>query len=127
MKVVLVSPYEIGRQPFALAEPAAWLKREGFDVACIDLANQPFEPSRFTDARLVAIHLIMHAGARLAAEIIPQIRKAAPSTSICVYGLYAPVNDAYFRSLGCEYVFGGEAESDLRSLCQALREKMPHR
>ncbi len=125
MKVVLISPYEIGRQPFALAEPAAWLKQEDFDVECIDLANQPFEPSRFADARLIAIHLIMHAGARLAAEIIPQISKEAPNASICVYGLYAPVNDAYFRSLGCEYVFGGEAESDLRSLSQALREKHP--
>ena len=28
-KVVLINPYELGRQPFALAEPAAWLKRDG--------------------------------------------------------------------------------------------------
>ena len=39
-KVVLINPYELGRQPFALAEPAAWLKREGFAVACIDLSLQ---------------------------------------------------------------------------------------
>ena len=24
MKVVLINPYELGRQPFALAQPAAW-------------------------------------------------------------------------------------------------------
>ncbi len=24
MKVVLINPYEIGRQPFGLAQPAAW-------------------------------------------------------------------------------------------------------
>ena len=29
MNVVLVNPYELGRQPFGLAEPAAWLKNAG--------------------------------------------------------------------------------------------------
>ena len=34
-RVVLVNPYELGRQPFALAEPTAWLRRAGFDsVSC---------------------------------------------------------------------------------------------
>ncbi len=122
MKVVLVSPYEIGRQPFALAEPAAWLNRDGFKVTCIDLANQPFDEAQFFDVRLVAIHLIMHAGARLAAELIPAIAAANPQTSILVYGLYASVNADYFRSLGCEYVFGGESEADLLSLCRVLRD-----
>ncbi len=124
MKVVLVSPYEIGRQPFALAEPAAWLKQDGFDVECIDLANQPYEEFRFEGARLIAIHLIMHAGARLASEIIPRIVSAFPNASICVFGLYAPVNEAYFRSLGCEYVFGGESEADLRDLSRTLRDNL---
>jgi len=122
LKVVLISPYEIGRQPFALAQPSAWLKQDGFVVECIDLANEPFELSRLKGARLIAIHLIMHAGARLAADIIPLIIEQNRNTEVCVYGLYAPVNDAYFRSLGCAYVFGGEAEADLLSLCQALRD-----
>mgnify|MGYP000113781179 CR=1 FL=1 len=26
MNVVLINPYELGRQPFGLAEPAAWLQ-----------------------------------------------------------------------------------------------------
>ena len=29
MKVVLINPYELGRQPFALAQPAAWRKEAG--------------------------------------------------------------------------------------------------
>lgn len=124
MKVALISPYEIGRQPFALAEPAAWLKQDGFDVECVDLANEPFDETRFRGARLIAIHLIMHAGARLAAAIIPKLRETLPQTPVCVYGLYAPVNDAYFRSLGCEFVFGGEAEADLLSLCRAMRDEL---
>ncbi len=122
MKVVLISPYEIGRQPFALAEPAAWLKQDGFEVDCIDLANEPFDLDRLEGSQLVAIHLIMHAGARLAAQIIPLIVEQLPKAAVCAYGLYAPVNDTYLRTLGCDYVFGGESEADLRSLCRTLRD-----
>ena len=43
-KVVLINPYELGRQPFALAEPAAWLKREGFAVSCLDLSLEKLDP-----------------------------------------------------------------------------------
>ena len=123
MKVVLVSPYEIGRQPFALAEPAAWLKRDGFEVECIDLANEPFDEARLSDAKLIAIHLIMHAGARLAADLIPLIKSRLPEVVVCAYGLYAPVNDVYLRSLGCDFVFGGESEADLVALGHTLRER----
>ena len=123
MKVVLISPYEIGRQPFALAQPAAWLERDGFDVDCIDLSVEPFQFDSVIQADVVAVHLAMHAGARLAADLIPQIVHRKPNVTICVYGLYAPVNDGYFRSLGCEFVFGGEAESDILSLCRAVRDR----
>ena len=36
MRVLLISTYELGRQPFGLASPAAWLRRAGFDVECAD-------------------------------------------------------------------------------------------
>ena len=38
MNVVLINPYELGRQPFGLAEPAAWLQRKGCSVRCCDLS-----------------------------------------------------------------------------------------
>ena len=38
INVVLVSTYELGRQPFGLASPAAWLKEVGASVTCQDLA-----------------------------------------------------------------------------------------
>ncbi len=121
MKVTLISLYEIGRQPFALAQPLAWLKNAGFDAECIDFSVDPFDYSRVQDSKVVAVHLAMHAGARLASQIIPKISEISSVQAICVYGLYAPVNDEYFRSLGCEYVFGGEFEADILSLCEAIR------
>jgi len=33
MKIVLISTFEIGRQPFGLASPAAWLRAEYEDEA----------------------------------------------------------------------------------------------
>jgi len=41
MHALLISTYELGRQPFGLASPAAWLRRAGWDVTCVDIAKQP--------------------------------------------------------------------------------------
>ena len=57
MKVVLISPYEIGRQPFGLAEPAALLQDAGCIVDCLDLSLQMLEPDVLRDADLVGIYL----------------------------------------------------------------------
>ena len=38
-KAVLISPYELGRQSFNLAAPAALLKFAGFEVVCVDLSG----------------------------------------------------------------------------------------
>ncbi len=62
-KVVLINPYELGRQPFALAEPAAWLKRAGFAVSCLDLSLQKIEPEILKGAGVVAIYVGMHSAA----------------------------------------------------------------
>ncbi|HEY5790853.1 MAG TPA: hypothetical protein VIX81_09525, partial [Gammaproteobacteria bacterium] len=78
MRVVLVNPYELGRQPFALAEPVAWLRREGFAVHCVDLSRQKLDLAAFAGARLVAIFLGMHTATRIAVELLPRLRAALP-------------------------------------------------
>ena len=40
MKVLLISTYELGRQPFGLASPAAWLAAAGATVYCLDKGDQ---------------------------------------------------------------------------------------
>jgi radical SAM superfamily enzyme YgiQ (UPF0313 family) len=120
-KVVLINPYELGRQPFALAQPAAWLKREGFAVTCLDLSLQKFDPEILEDAGLVALYVGMHTATRIAVEALPRIKQLAPNAHVCVYGLYAPMNEALLRGLGVGTVLGGELEPALVSLCQRLR------
>jgi hypothetical protein len=119
-KAVLINPYELGRQPFALAEPAAWLTRAGCDVACIDLSLDRLDPAVLADAGLVAIHVGMHTATRIAVEALPRIRELAPQAHLCVYGLYAPVNESLLRSLGAATILGGECEPQLRDLALQL-------
>ena len=118
-RVVLVSPYELGRQPFNLAQPAAWFARAGIPVACLDLSQQKLDPAVFEDAEYVAIYLGMHTATRIAAAALPKIRELAPHARIAAFGLYAPMNGAWLRGLGVEAVFGGESEPDLLAWVQS--------
>jgi hypothetical protein len=95
-KAVLINPYELGRQPFALAEPAAWLKRAGFQVACIDLSLQKLDPRVLAGASLVAVYVGMHTATRIAVEAIPRIKALASGAHLCVYGLerFSAVNSS---------------------------------
>ena len=122
VNIVLINPYEIGRQPFGLAEPAAWLKRVGCEVVCLDLSIQKLEPDVLAGADLVAIYVAMHTATRIAAEAIPRVRALAPHAELCVYGLYAPMNEALFRALGVGTVLGGEVEPQLAALAERLRD-----
>ncbi|MHB1084983.1 MAG: CUAEP/CCAEP-tail radical SAM (seleno)protein [Thiobacillus sp.] len=117
-RVVLVSPYELGRQPFNLAQPAAWFARASIPVACLDLSQQKLDPAVFKDAEFVAIYLGMHTATRIAAAALPKIRELAPRAHIAAFGLYAPMNAAWLRELGVEAVFGGESEPDLLAWVQ---------
>jgi radical SAM superfamily enzyme YgiQ (UPF0313 family) len=119
MQAVLISTYELGRQPFGLASPAAWLRRAGWDVTCVDLTRQPLPATSVETASLIGFHLPMHTATRLAAPAIATVRRLGPSARICAYGLYAPLNAAWLRSIGVDDVLGGEFEEELTAI--ALR------
>ena len=120
-KTVLVNPYELGRQSFNLAAPAALLKAAGFEVVCLDLALQKLDPAALQGAGLVAIHLGMHTATRIAVAALPRIRALAPSAHLCMYGLYAAVNQSLLRGLGVQTLLGGEFETGLLALAGRLR------
>ena len=116
MQVLLISTYELGRQPFGLASPAAWLRQAGADVVCLDLARQPLDEDALRAADAVAFYLPMHTATRLAIPVIRRTREINPAAHLCAYGLYAPVNAAYLRKLGVRTVAGGEFEQSLLTL-----------
>jgi len=110
----------MGRQPFGLASPAAWLRRRGHDVFSIDMSRQRFPFETVAEAGLIAFHLPMHTATRLAVPLIQKICDARPDAHICCYGLYAPMNEAYLRSQGVRTILGGEFEQSLADVADGL-------
>ena len=79
MRALLISTYDMGRQPFGLASPAAWLRREGIDVCLADVAKEALDPGTLGSADLVAFYLRwMHTATRPAAPAIKQARAMNP-------------------------------------------------
>ena len=122
MRALLVSTYDLGRQPFGLASPAAWLRGAGIEVACVDASRTPVTDAQLAAASLIAFYLPMHTATRLAMPLIDRARQANPSARLCAYGLYAPLNAAWLRDRGVD-VLGPEAEQELVDL---VKSHIPH-
>jgi radical SAM superfamily enzyme YgiQ (UPF0313 family) len=116
MKILLVSTYELGRQPFGVASAAAWLMRAGHQVSCFDTSRETFTPEIFLAADMIAFHLPMHTATRLAAPLIATAQKINPGARLVCFGLYAPLNEHYLRELGVQSLAGGEFEAGLVEL-----------
>jgi radical SAM superfamily enzyme YgiQ (UPF0313 family) len=119
--ILLVSCYELGHQPLALASPLAFLERAGFAPEALDVSVEPFDESRAARARLVAISVPMHTALRLGVRVATLIRQVNPACHICFYGLYASLNAEYLLAHCADSVIGGEFESALVALAEALR------
>ncbi|MDX1689741.1 MAG: CUAEP/CCAEP-tail radical SAM protein [Acidimicrobiia bacterium] len=113
MRVLLVSTYELGRQPVHVASPAARLREAGHDVEAIDIAVQRLEPDALRRADAVAISVPMHTGLRLAEVVARTVRTVAPGTPIALYGLYAAVNADEIVGGLADRVVAGEYEPQL--------------
>ncbi|MDX2153845.1 MAG: CUAEP/CCAEP-tail radical SAM protein [Bryobacteraceae bacterium] len=125
MNIVLLNTYELGRQPFGLASPAAWLRERGHRVVLVDLAVSPLPSLVIREAQLVCFYLPMHTATRLAGKVVERVRLLNPQAALCAYGLYAPLNAEYLRGLGIPHVFGGEFEPSLAALADALEAGSP--
>ena len=125
MRILLVSTYELGRQPFGLASAAAWLGARGHTVECADLAVQAFPQAAVCEAGVIAFFLPMHTATRLAARAIERVRALNPGARLACFGLYAPLNEPYLRSLGVEIVVGGEFEQALADAIEQVGHPTP--
>ena len=121
MRVLLISTYDLGRQPLGLAAPAAWLRGAGSDVECVDTSREALDDAQIRAAGLIAFYLPMHTATRLAAPIIARARRLNPSARLAAYGLYAPLNAAWLRDQGVTHVLGPDAEVDLVMLVSSQR------
>lgn len=121
MRTLLVSTYDLGRQPFGLASPAAWLRAAGEEVTCVDASRDALTDPQIAAAELIAFYLPMHTATRLATPLIARARRLNPHARLCAYGLYAPLNAEWLRGQGVDDVLGPECEAELVRLAKAER------
>ena len=117
VRVLLISTYDLGRQPLGLASPAAWLRNEGVEVTCVDTSRDTLTDDQIDEAGLIAFYLPMHTATRLAAPLIARAGRVNASARLAAYGLYAPLNASWLGEQGVT-VLGPDAEADLLTLAQ---------
>ncbi len=85
-RVLLVSAYELGHQPLAVAAPAGVLRARGHEVRILDLSVCRWDPDLARWADRVAFSVPMHTAARLVARVAAEVDRP-----VCCFGLYAPM------------------------------------
>jgi radical SAM superfamily enzyme YgiQ (UPF0313 family) len=120
VKILLISTYELGRQPFGLASPAAWLRKRGHAVTCLDLSRQALGEQAVREAGMIAFYVPMHTATRLTLELLEPIRRSNPQAHLCAYGLYASLAADSLHAAGVESLLGGEFEQALVDLVEHL-------
>ncbi len=118
--VVLISCYELGHQPLAVASPLAFLREAGFQPWAMDVAAEDFSQEKIANAKFVGISVPMHTALRLGVEVAAKIRETNPKCHICFYGLYGLLNKDYLLENGADSAIGGEFEWPLVKLVQEL-------
>jgi radical SAM superfamily enzyme YgiQ (UPF0313 family) len=113
MRVLLVSTYDLGRQPLGLASPAASLRAAGVEVECVDTSRDRLGDDQLLRASVIAFYLPMHTATRLAAPLLERARIVNPHARLAAYGLYAPLNAGWLRERGVSHVLGPDAEDAL--------------
>jgi radical SAM superfamily enzyme YgiQ (UPF0313 family) len=127
VNVLLLGTYEMGRQPFGLASPAAWLREAGCEVEVCDLSRQRLDAGEVETARLVGCYVPMHTAARLLAPVAARVRELNPNAHLCAFGLYASLNADHLRAHGFDTILGPEFEASLTALAVRLGAGAPPR
>ncbi len=123
-QIVLVSSYELGRQPLGLAGPLAHLELAGLHVVTRDLAVERLRAGELGRPLLVALSTPMHTALRLGVAAASELRQALPGVRICFFGLYAGLNATHLFDEGlADYIITGEVEEPLTLLARALVAK----
>jgi len=118
--ILLIACYELGHQPLGVASPLGFLERQGYAPVALDIAVQSFDAERAARARFIGISVPMHTALRLGVRVAERIREVNTTCHICFYGLYASLNAEYLLAHVADSVIGGECETSLVALVEAL-------
>ena len=112
-RVLLLSCYELGSQPNALAWPLAFLKRAGYSATAIDLAVDSLDERAVARADFIGVSVPMQTALVIALSFVDRLRALNPTCHLCFYGLYAVLNAEHLKRSGIDSVLAGELEEEL--------------
>jgi len=118
-EILVVSCYELGRQPVAAASAIAALERAGFAPAAQDVSIDKLSPQALSRARLVLISVPMHTALQLGVRVAAKARAAG--ARVAFFGLYAALNAAHLCERHGDFA-AGENTADLVELARALED-----
>jgi radical SAM superfamily enzyme YgiQ (UPF0313 family) len=118
--VLLLSCYELGRQPLSLASAIAVLRDAGFRPAALDLSRQRLDEDAVRRAGVVAIAVPMHTALRIGVLAAEKVRALRPDARVVFFGLYAALNGETLLERGAVAVIGGECDEPLRRFLEDL-------
>lgn len=121
--ILLISCYELGHQPVGAAQPMGFFEQAGYAPAALDISVEAFDVERATQAQFIGISVPMHTALRLGIRVAELIRTLNPRAHICVFGLYASINAEYLLTHVADSVVGGEYETPLVNLVNALDQQ----
>jgi hypothetical protein len=103
-EILVVSCYELGRQPVALAGALAALEKGGFQPAALDVSVEKLDAAALRKARLIAISVPMHTALRLGVRVAGRAREVNPGARIAFFGLYGTLNAQHLLARHCDAV-----------------------
>ncbi|HET9754622.1 MAG TPA: CUAEP/CCAEP-tail radical SAM protein, partial [Myxococcales bacterium] len=89
-EILVISCYELGRQPLAAAGALAALETAGFSPAAQDISVERLSDDALRAARLVLISVPMHTALQLGVRVAARARAAGAKAAF--FGLYAALN-----------------------------------
>jgi radical SAM superfamily enzyme YgiQ (UPF0313 family) len=130
VRLLLVSTYDLGRQPTGLAAVAAASRAAGDEVVCVDTSRDHLDDNQILAADRVSMYLPMHTATRLAIPLIGRIHSLNPSARVTAFGLYAQLNASWLRERGIDAIEGEVTpvafdRSDLPPLTRYASLQMP--
>lgn len=120
-RILLLSCYELGHQPFPVAMASRFLRNAGFEPDMADLAVEPLPEETVRNADFIAISVPMHTALRIGVRAADRIRKLNPDCHINFFGLYAKLNADYLHGKYADSTLGGEFETKLVELVGSPR------
>lgn len=110
-QILVVSCYELGRQPLAAAGALGALERAGFTPEVQDVAVEKLSDAALRRAQLIFISVPMHTALQLGVRVAARARVVNPSAKIAFFGLYAALNEQHLLARHCDFVAGESADA----------------